>query len=291
MNQMLALLNFLVLLAIFLLASKANAFTSLSPVARNQVQGNQWFQFVEPMSKLMNEPTREPTIRMDFDAELLNNLSPNQHKSSNVSLLVACAKCLNSNESSCASLLVARAKCLKSHESSCASKVVRAKCLKPNNLSQINNAVLSNHSNQQESLADQPGIDEEIVHPIATTDSSQTTPINIDSSGLHRSTTMTNQHSTAHLPLASPRSFSSARKPISTICSFQYGFSSSMVQSLAVKVQVSSTTKVSCHAFTLLAFEPVTSKTKISSAKTALKATAEMQPSADICQYPGPLVE
>jgi hypothetical protein len=64
-----------------------------------------------------------------------------------------------------------------------------------------------------------------------------------------------------------------------------------MVQSFVVKVQVSSTTKVSRHAFTLLAFEPVTSTTKTSSAKTALKATAEMQPSTDICQYPGPLAE
>jgi hypothetical protein len=64
-----------------------------------------------------------------------------------------------------------------------------------------------------------------------------------------------------------------------------------MVQSLAAKVQVSSTTKVSRHAFTFLAFEPITSTTKISSAKTALKATAEMQPSADICQYPGSLAE
>jgi hypothetical protein len=36
-------LKFLVLLAIFLLASNANAFTSLSPVAGNQVQENQWF--------------------------------------------------------------------------------------------------------------------------------------------------------------------------------------------------------------------------------------------------------
>jgi hypothetical protein len=102
---------------------------------------------------------------------------------------------------------------------------------------------------------------------------------------------MTNQHSTAHLCSASPQSFSSAREPISTICLFQYGLSSSMDQSLVVKVQVSSTTKVSRHAFTLLAFEPVTSTTKISSAKTALKATAEMQPSADICQYSGPLAE
>ena len=37
----------------------------------------------------------------------------------------------------------------------------------PNNLSHINNAVLSNHSNQRDSLADQPRIDEEINYPIA----------------------------------------------------------------------------------------------------------------------------
>jgi len=54
----------------------------------------------------------------------------------------------------------------------------------PTNLSHINNAVLSNHSNQQESLADQPGIDEEINYPIAASNSSQPTPINLDSSGL-----------------------------------------------------------------------------------------------------------
>jgi hypothetical protein len=35
-----ALLKFLVLIAIFLLASNANAFTSRSPVAGNQVQEN-----------------------------------------------------------------------------------------------------------------------------------------------------------------------------------------------------------------------------------------------------------
>jgi hypothetical protein len=58
------------------------------------------------------------------------------------------------------------------------------KAVLPNNLSQINNAVLSNHSNQQESLADQPGIDEEINYPIAASDSSQPTPINLASSGL-----------------------------------------------------------------------------------------------------------
>ncbi len=61
MNAMPALLKFLVLIAIFLSASHANAFTSLSPVAGNQVQVEKWFQFVEPMSKPTNEPTGEPT--------------------------------------------------------------------------------------------------------------------------------------------------------------------------------------------------------------------------------------
>jgi hypothetical protein len=51
----------LVLIAIFLSASNANAFTSLSPVAGNQVQKNLWFQFVDSMSKPTNEPTGEPT--------------------------------------------------------------------------------------------------------------------------------------------------------------------------------------------------------------------------------------
>jgi len=46
----------------------------------------------------------------------------------------------------------------------------------PNNLSQINNALLSNHSNQWESLPDQLGIDDEINYLIAANDSSQPTP-------------------------------------------------------------------------------------------------------------------
>jgi hypothetical protein len=61
MNAMPALLKFLVLIAIFLLASHANAFTNLSPVAGNLVQLKQWFQFFEPLSKPTNEPTGEPT--------------------------------------------------------------------------------------------------------------------------------------------------------------------------------------------------------------------------------------
>jgi hypothetical protein len=59
------------------------------------------------------------------------------------------------------------------------------------------------------------------------------------------------------------------------------------VQSLAVKVQASSPPKVSQHAFALLAFEPVTSTKQISSPNTALNATAEMQPSADISENLG----
>jgi hypothetical protein len=47
MNTMPALLKFLLLLAIFLSASNANAFTSLSPVAGNQVQENHLIQFEE----------------------------------------------------------------------------------------------------------------------------------------------------------------------------------------------------------------------------------------------------
>ncbi len=133
---MTALSKLLVLVAIFLLASHATAFTSMSHVAENQVQEKHWFQFEESMNNPTNEPccepTREPTIQMDLDAELPNNLSPNQHESSNAFLLIPCAKCLNSNKSSCASLLVACAKCLKPQESSSASLLVACgKCLEP----------------------------------------------------------------------------------------------------------------------------------------------------------------
>jgi hypothetical protein len=68
MNAMPALLKFLVLIAIFLLACYANAFSSPTPVAGNQVQENQWFQFVEPMSK----PTNKPTVESTKSTELPN---------------------------------------------------------------------------------------------------------------------------------------------------------------------------------------------------------------------------
>ncbi len=64
-----------------------------------------------------------------------------------------------------------------------------------------------------------------------------------------------------------------------------------MVHTLAVKVQASSTPKVSCHAFSLLAFKPITSTSQHSLAKTGLKATAEMQMSADNFQDLVPLAE
>jgi hypothetical protein len=141
-----------------------------------------------------------------------------------------------------------------------------------------------NKKSDPESFADKPGIKQEINHPIApANDNSQIwqmpTTINLNSSGLSHATTMTNQN--AHLRSTSPQSFSSACVPFSTIHSNLNSGLTSWVQSFAVKVQVSSTPKVSRHVFTLLPFEPVTSTMQISSAKTALKATAEMQSSAD----------
>ena len=64
-----------------------------------------------------------------------SNLGYNQRESSCASLLVVCAKCLNSNASSCVSRLAARAQCLKSHEASCAFHLVaHAKCNNKSNV-------------------------------------------------------------------------------------------------------------------------------------------------------------
>jgi hypothetical protein len=64
---MTALSKFLVLLAIFLSASYANAIASLSPVAGNQVCVNHLIQLQQPMCK--------PTKQMDLVTKLPNNLS------------------------------------------------------------------------------------------------------------------------------------------------------------------------------------------------------------------------
>ena len=90
-----ALSKFLVLLALFLLASHAKAFTSLSSVAGDQVRVNHLIRLQQPLSKPTNEPSREPireptndqmindqtTIpRLEWDAELPNILSPKRGK-------------------------------------------------------------------------------------------------------------------------------------------------------------------------------------------------------------------
>ena len=79
LNAMPALSKFLVLLALVLSASHANAFTSLGWVAGNQVRINHLTRVQQPMSYPTNEPSREPirepTKRMDLDAVLPNNLS------------------------------------------------------------------------------------------------------------------------------------------------------------------------------------------------------------------------
>jgi hypothetical protein len=64
---MTALSKCVVLLAIFLSASYANAFASLSPVAGNQVWVNHLIQFEESMSKPMNEPSCKPICKPTND--------------------------------------------------------------------------------------------------------------------------------------------------------------------------------------------------------------------------------
>jgi hypothetical protein len=59
MNAMLALLKFLVLLALFLSTSHANA---LSLVAENQVWVIHLIGLRQPMSNPKNEPSREPSF-------------------------------------------------------------------------------------------------------------------------------------------------------------------------------------------------------------------------------------
>jgi len=60
LNEMPALLKFLVLLANFLSASYAHAFTSLSIVAVNQARVNHLIRFEESISEPTNEPSRDP---------------------------------------------------------------------------------------------------------------------------------------------------------------------------------------------------------------------------------------
>jgi hypothetical protein len=97
LNAMPALSKFLILLAMFLSASYAHAFTSLSPVAGNQARVNHLIRFEESISNPTNEPSCEPicepTKRMDLDAELPNNLSPKKPREVEAILLGSSASC------------------------------------------------------------------------------------------------------------------------------------------------------------------------------------------------------
>jgi len=73
-----ALLKFLVLLASFHSGSYAHAFTSLSPVAGNQVRVNHLIRFQQPMSDPTNEPSREP-IREPTNDRKKRHISPQFH--------------------------------------------------------------------------------------------------------------------------------------------------------------------------------------------------------------------
>jgi hypothetical protein len=123
---------------------------------------------------------------------------------------------------------------------------------------------LCHNKSEPDFFADQPIINEEIDHPITATDSGLWQPSKTEVSA----TTMMNQNAhllltssqTTHSRSASPQSFKSTRVPFSKI--FSFGELSSMVNSLAVKLQVSSTPKVSCHTFALLAFEPIIQQNK-----------------------------
>ncbi len=236
-----AISKFLVLLALVLSASHAQAYTSLSLVAGNQVPINHlaWLQqqMSDPTSEPSREPVREPTKWMDLNAVL------------------------------------------------------------PNNLSQINNAVLSNHSNQQESLADQPiwyWWRDQLPNccfwqfPTNTNQfcfqwikllfqdwSSEQTQFSVLWHNTHGSWWAPNKPSNHTLVLGKPTKF------LICPCTLLYYLLiwwvvMCWIQSLAVKVQASSTPKVSHHTVALLAFEPVTSKKQNNFATIAVKAIAKM---------------
>jgi hypothetical protein len=74
-TAMTALFKFLVLLALFLLASHANAFTSLSSVAKYQVWVIHLIQLQQPTSNPRNEPSRKPSCKATND-QTTNEVQP-----------------------------------------------------------------------------------------------------------------------------------------------------------------------------------------------------------------------
>jgi hypothetical protein len=205
LDAMAAFAKLLVLIAIFLSASNANAFTSLSPVDGNQVQENHWFRFVEPMSKPTNEPTGEPTKKSRVanretkqDAELPSKLTD-----------------LTNTQT----------------RGLCHGKKSEPKSLadQPSIDEEINHSIAASDSSKNQW---------QMPTPINLNSSGlcQSSKTKVSA------TTMTNQNAhlrlaspqITHLHLESPQSFLSARVPFSTI--FSFSALSSMVQSLAVKV-------------------------------------------------------
>ncbi len=75
---MTALSKFLVLLALFLSVSHANAFISLSSLTRNQVWVNHLIWLQQPMSEPTNEPSCEPISEPTNDQ--INDQTTNQTK-------------------------------------------------------------------------------------------------------------------------------------------------------------------------------------------------------------------
>jgi hypothetical protein len=76
------------LLPIFILASNANAFTSLSPVAGSQVPKNHLIRFEESMSKPKNEPSSKPIrevngINTSYTFEAVNGVNAKQFEAVN----------------------------------------------------------------------------------------------------------------------------------------------------------------------------------------------------------------
>ncbi len=136
-----ALSKFLVLLALCLLASHANALTSLSSVAGNQVRIIHLILLQQPMSDPTNEPSFEPICKptkwMNLDAKLPSNLSSEKTR-------------------------VAHSE--PKQDSELPSKITDSTITQT--------CGLCHNKSEPESSVDQPGIDEEISHLIAVTDSS-----------------------------------------------------------------------------------------------------------------------
>jgi hypothetical protein len=85
LDAMPALWKLLILSAILLSASNANAFTSLSPAAGNQVRVNHLIWFQQPMSDPKNEPSREP-IREATNDRMNDQTTHEMNKQTEVSL-------------------------------------------------------------------------------------------------------------------------------------------------------------------------------------------------------------